>query len=124
LPPRSPAAATVTSLVSVPFTASRPAETVVPAVKLADPDSVSVPPPALTSEVLPKLLIVPLTSVERLLVPTVSCVSLRKKVPAPWSEPTNEPPLEKKRPCPPALLISRACPPVLVLEKPVTPPEL
>src|ERR1700730_10275474 len=91
------------------------------------PDSVMVPVPTLTSEP-PAPRITPLTSVERLLLPTVSWFGPREKVPAPSMERAVIPPLDrevsangtqpgvKRRALPPVALSTNAVrPPALVI---------
>ena len=71
-------------------------------------------------------MITPLTVVERLLLPTVSCFEPSSKVPAPSIEPAVIPPADKAdmSNTPPPLAMKRAFPPVALSVKPVIPPEL
>src|SRR5258708_15973101 len=98
------------------------------------PDSVSVPVPTLTREP-PTPSISPLTSVERLLEPTVSSFEPRLYVPSPAIEPAVIPgtisggaPLSGKVPrpeiskAPPALVMKAALPPELLPQKFIVPP--
>ena len=119
-----------------PLTASVPPSMIVPP-KLALPESVSVPAPTFTSEP-PTPSIIPLTSVERLLEPTVSSLEPRSYVPAPAIEPavvpvmlgSGGPPVSGKVPgrekwlMPPALAMNVALPPLLLPKRLVTPPAL
>src|SRR5260370_9435738 len=70
--------------------------------------------------------ITPLTSVERLLLPTVSWFEPREKVPAPSIEPAVIPPLDREvmSNAPPALVMRRALPPVALATNEVRPPPL
>ena len=132
-----------------PLTASVPPLMVVPP-KLALPESVSVPVPTLTREPVPK--ITPLTSVDKLLPPTVSSLAPNWNEPAPAIEPAVSllspagPVLNEKSTSraagvgdggvagravveeihlvPPSLLVMVAFPAVLVLRKFSEPPLL
>src|SRR6516225_5751820 len=68
--------------------------------------------------------ITPLTSVERLLLPTVSWFEPREKVPAPSIEPAVIPPLDREvmSNAPPAVVMKRALPPVALSTNAVRPP--
>ena len=93
------------------------------------------PVPAFTSEPpvppdAPPSWIVPLTVVDRLLLPTVSWLWPRRNVPAPaiepaviWLSPAG-PDVPEKSTMPPALAVSCALPPVLLCRKNVVPPAL
>src|SRR5215470_17963672 len=89
------------------------------------PDSVMTPVPILTREP-PVPRIRPLTSVERLLLPTVSRFEPREKVPAPSIEPAVIPPLDREdmSNAPPARVMKRAFPPLALSTNPVSPPAL
>ena len=96
LPPSMPPLFTVTRLASCRSPQGPPAFTVVPPVKVLAPVSVSVPVPILTSDppvppFLPPSAMTPLTVVERLLAPTVSCLLPRRTQPAPSIEPAVVP---------------------------------
>src|SRR5690348_15471100 len=78
-----------------PVTDTIPPSRSVAPVYLLVPDRVSVPVPPLTSEP-PVPRRTPLTSVERLLLPTVSWFGPREKVPAPSIEPAVIPPLDRE----------------------------
>ena len=70
--------------------------------------------------------ITPLTSVERLLLPTVSCFEPREKVPAPSIEPAVIPSLDREviSNAPPAVVMKRALPPVALSTNAVSPPAV
>ena len=86
----------VTVLARLPFTTRLPALTVVLPVKVLTPVRVSVPVPTLTSDppvppFRPPSAMTPLTVVERLLAPTLSCLVPRRTAPAPSIEPAVVP---------------------------------
>src|SRR5258708_7682706 len=135
VPPSAPPECTSTEPApSVLSTSNVPPFTAVLPVYPFVPDSVSVPVPTLTREP-PTPSISPLTSVERLLEPTVSSFEPRLYVPSPAIEPAVIPgtisggaPLSGKVPrpeiskVPPALVMKAALPPVLLPKKLVVPP--
>src|SRR6202035_5498715 len=87
------------------------------------PDSVSVPAPTLIKEPPARPEMMPLTSVDRLLLPTVSSLAPNRKVPAPAIDPAVSllspagPVLPEKSTVPPLLLVMAALPAVLLSKK-------